>query len=455
MVRVANQRSSDEAAVAAVGELHDRLIEHGVGLAVRLWNGDTLGPEDAPWRLVLRHPWSLRALLVPATELNVGETYLDDVVDVEGSMVAALRDLRRLGGLQLGAVEQLSWLRRLPAPPRGAGRLRRSQRPRLRGRVHSQSRDSDAVRSHYDVGNDFYQLFLDPDLVYSCAVFAEQDRDLPATDRSVLARAQQRKLELICRKLHLREGERLLDVGCGWGSLVIHAAREYGVEALGVTLSPAQAELARQRVQNAGLEDRVRIEVLDYRDVGGRFDAIASVGMVEHVGASELARYAGRLTARLNEGGRLLNHGITTGGRDVVRDLSRVRDSFVGRYVFPDGALVPAYRTVTELERAGLELWDVQQLRPHYARTLEHWVSNLESAADTARELVGERTYRVWRAYMAGSAVAFERNELGVVQVLAVRPPHELPFGRAWMEPGSPERPGSQGSDADRGERRR
>lgn len=441
MSQLAPERRQSSAA-AAVAEVHARLAARGHDVPVRLWDGTTLGPDDASWRLLLRQPWSLRALLLPFNDLNAGEAYLADEIDVEGSMVAALRAVTsvREGGLGLAdAAGSLRSLWRLPAPPSRRQRRRAVSgvRARLRGRAHTRSRDAQAVRHHYDVGNDFYRLFLDEELVYSCAVFAEADRGEPVTDRSILDRAQRRKLELICRKLHLRPGETLLDVGCGWGSLVLHAARHHGVRAVGVTLSPEQAELARQRVAHAGLADRVRIEVCDYRVVDGQFDAISSVGMVEHVGADQLANYANHLAGLLVPGGRLLNHGITTGQRDLVRDFSRDGRSFVGRYVFPDGALVPAYTTITEIERAGLELWDVQQLRPHYARTLEHWVANLERNADAARALVTERAYRVWRAYMAGSVVGFERGDLGIIQVLAVRPPVGLPFGRAWMEPDS------------------
>lgn len=250
------------------------------------------------------------------------------------------------------------------------------------------------------------------------------------TDRAVLDRAQRRKLELVCRKLRLSPGERFLDIGCGWGALVIHAARHHGVQATGVTLSARQAELAVQRVAAAGLTGQVRIERVDYRDVDGRFDAIASVGMVEHVGSRQLPTYVRQLRDLLVDGGRLLNHGITTGGRGVVRDFAATPDTFVGRYVFPDGALVPAHRTVSLIERAGFEVWDVEQLRPHYARTLRHWAANLEGRYDEAVALVGETTVRVWRAYLAGSVVGFEDNDLGVIQVLATRGAGRMPLGR-------------------------
>jgi cyclopropane-fatty-acyl-phospholipid synthase len=421
-------RSPDTAA-AVVRRCQAWLADAGVALPVRLWDGRVLGPEDRGYRIVLARPWALRAMVLRPTDLRLGETYLAGAIDVEGSMVAALRDLADLRArvpLHVAARVATAVLR-LPAPPRwlAAGRVS------LTGRVHDRERDAAAVRHHYDVGNDFYRLVLDQGLVYSCAYFDEVDRLAPVSDRSVLDRAQRRKLELICRKLHLAPGQRLLDIGCGWGSLVLHAALHHGVDALGITLSGEQAALARERVAAAGLQDRVRIVVRDYRDVRGRFDAIASVGMVEHVGVGELPRYAQQLHRLLVDGGRLLNHGITTGGRDVVRDFAADPDSFVGRYVFPDGALVPAHHVVRVLEQAGFEIWDVEQLRPHYARTLRHWVANLEGGLGVARALVGDRTARIWRAYLAGSVLGFEDNDLGVVQVLGSRGAGSLPFGRA------------------------
>jgi cyclopropane-fatty-acyl-phospholipid synthase len=418
-------------ASGVVVRLHRRLADHGHELPLRLWDGRELGPKDRGFRLVLAAPWSLRSLLSPPTDLQAGEAYLAGAVDVEGSMLAALRAITALRSSVDGRLVALAAtaVLRLPRPPRELPRAR----VRLLGRRHGRARDAAAIRHHYDVGNDFYRRFLDRDLVYSCAYFADGDRDAPVADRTVLDRAQRRKLELVCRKLALRPGERLLDVGCGWGALVIHAARHHGVEAVGVTLSEQQAELARHRVRAAGLADRVRIELRDYRDVDERFDAIASIGMVEHVGADRLARYAEHLYGLLLDGGRVLNHGITTGRRDVVRDFGAEPDSFVGRYVFPDGALVPAHVMVRHLERAGFEVQDVEQLRRHYARTLGHWVANLEASVEQVHGDVGERTYRVWRAYLAGSVLGFESNDLGVVQILATRGEVTLPFERGRM----------------------
>lgn len=423
--------SPDTDAAEVVIGLQQRFAAAGIDLPLRLWDGRELGSSDVGFRLVLHHPWSLRALLLPPSDLQAGETYLAGVVDVEGSMVAALRELRRFrdGLTTRGKLSVARSLLSMPRPPQRSP----DGRVRLRGRRHSQARDAAAIRHHYDVGDELYHRFLDEDLVYSCAYFAETDRDAPVTDRSVLDRAQRRKLELVCRKLRLRPGERLLDVGCGWGSLAIHAARYHGVEVLGVTLSENQAATARERVAAAGLADRVRIELADYRDVEERFDAIASIGMVEHVGSDQLEAYVAHLHDRLEHGGRLLNHGITTGQRNVVTDLATSPDSFIGRYVFPDGALVPAHHMVSIIERGGFEIRDVEQLRPHYARTLQHWVANIEAAYDDIVEVVGATTARVWRAYLAGSSVGFEAGDLGVVQILATRGLASLPFDREHL----------------------
>jgi cyclopropane-fatty-acyl-phospholipid synthase len=404
-------------------------------MPIRRWDGLELGPDDAGWRLVLEHPWSLRALLVPPTDRNAGEAYVFGQVDIEGSMVAAMRSVGELRSRPLSwwdKVGLLRHLRRLPTPPPspsagGRGRFH------AEGRSHSTTRDARAVRYHYDVGNDFYRLFLDRNLVYSCAYFDEADRDQPLADDQ-LDRAQVRKLDLICRKLDLQPGDRFLDIGCGWGSLVMHAAQRYGVHALGITLSEPQALLAKERIVEAGLDGRVSVVVADYREIDGTFDAIASVGMVEHVGSARLTDYFARAHELTAPGGRFLNHGITTGQRNVERDFSKDHRSFLASYVFPDGALVPAHRAVELMELTGFELLDVEQLRPHYARTLTHWVDRLERHADEARAEVGDVTYRTWRAYMAGSVVGFESGDLGVVQVLGGkgwRPPlgraHQLP----------------------------
>lgn len=413
--------------------LHRWFAAEGHSLPLRLWDGTVLGPDDRGYRLVLRHPWSLRAILIPGTDLAVGEAYVADHFDVEGSMVQALRDAASLADLlrrPMVKVRAAVAVLALPQPP--TERAMVAEGLRLPGRLHSKARDAAAVRFHYDTGNDFYATFLDERMVYSCGYFRpEDDLDPADAESAALERAQFRKLELVCRKLGLRPGMRLLDIGCGWGALVIHAARHHGVTATGITLSPEQAVLARQRARAAGVADHVTVRVQDYRDLTGTWDAIASIGMVEHVGTGMLPEYFAVINAHLAEGGRLLNHGITTGQRPEVRDLSTARGSFVGRYVFPDGALVPSGTMVSEAERAGLEVVDLQQLRPHYARTLQHWVHRLEQAHDRAVAAASETAYRIWRAYMAGSVVGFETNDLGVIQLLCLRgarPPLERPW---------------------------
>jgi cyclopropane-fatty-acyl-phospholipid synthase len=424
---------------AAPGELvrriHAQLADRGVAIPVRLWDGTLLGPDDAAYRLVLRHPWSLRAMLVPPTDRAAGEAYVRGDIAVEGSLVAALHDVAaHRERITLPWGERMALAREvlsLPAPPETDG----DGRAVLRGGTHTKERDEQSVRHHYDVGNDFYRLFLGETLVYSCAYFSDEDHARPVEHSAALDRAQTRKLDLVCRKLALREGERFLDIGCGWGSLVLHAASRYGVQAVGVTLSPAQAALARERVARAGLTDRVEIREEDYRDVAGTYHAVASVGMFEHVGESMYATYFARAWELTRPGGRFLNHAITTGRRVEVRDLSADKGSFVGTHVFPDGTLAPAHVQVRRMEEAGFELLDVQQLRRHYARTLRHWLANLERHEEEAIASAGVGRYRTWRAYMAGSVVGFETSDLGLVQVLGAKGDAPLPLGRRWMEP--------------------
>lgn len=410
----------------AVRRLHAALKEAmGVELPVRLWDGTELGPPEPPFRLVLTRPSAFRSLLVPPRDVSAGEAYILEDIDVEGDMIAALETA---AALSLADID-LPWGIRLRSL-RDAIRLphTRSRRgtgaAKLRGRGHSLSRDRRAVRFHYDVGNHFYQLFLDSERQYSSAYFAHPDEPLDV--------AQRRKLELICRKLRLRPGERFLDVGCGWGSLVLHAAREHGVHGVGITLSEQQHELARERAADEGLTDRVEFRIADYREVEGDFDAVASIGMYEHVGPDHLDGYFTAMHRLVTGGGRLLNSGITTGRRLNVADMTR-QDTFAGRYVFPDGGLVPAWRVVRHLERAGFELF-VEQLRRHYALTLRHWVRRLEANRVEATRLVGDRLWRTWRAYMAGSVVGFESGDLGLVQVLGMKDA-SVPLRRNWMLP--------------------
>jgi cyclopropane-fatty-acyl-phospholipid synthase len=315
-------------------------------------------------------------------------------------------------------MQLINLLRRLPAD----SRRKDATRPTIRGRLHSAGRDGEAVRHHYDTGNDFFELFLDPEMVYSCAYFLDPQESL--------ADAQQRKLDLICRKLQLERGQRLLDVGCGWGALVRHAAKHYGIQAVGVTLSPEQAAEAKLRVREEGLRDRVTIKVQDYRDVTGEFDAISSVGMFEHVGANKLETYFSKLHGLLTDDGVLLNHGITT--RSRPRRLARKKPSFVNTYVFPDGELLPLETSLRIAEGVGFEARDVESLRQSYALTLRHWVSELEENHKLAVAAANERTYRIWRLYMAGSAIAFDSGAISVYQTLYTKRATPWAYGRSW-----------------------
>jgi cyclopropane-fatty-acyl-phospholipid synthase len=307
------------------------------------------------------------------------------------------------------------------------------QRAELKGAEHSKERDQEAIAYHYNLGSDFYRLFLDRRMVYSCGYFPTGQQDLDA--------AQEAKLEHTCRKLRLQPGERLLDIGCGWGGLIMYAAERFGVQALGITLSQPQAELANRRIAEAGLSDRCKALVLDYRDLAsqGPFDKIVSVGMVEHVGRKKLPEYFQSAWKGLRPGGLFLNHGITAAGKDkgsgslLDRHLFQ-RGAFIRKYVFPDGELIPEGDMLGVAERTGFEVRDVESLREHYALTLRHWVRRLEAHREEALRLVDERTYRVWRLYMAGCSHAFTTARLSLHQALLSKPDahgrSELPWNR-------------------------
>jgi cyclopropane-fatty-acyl-phospholipid synthase len=390
---------------------------------IRYWDGSTdeipRGRQPARFTLVLNHAGALRRMLVPPTERTLGEAYLRNDFDVEGDLEAATM----LGGPLLARLTSPTQMARIAqrvyALPTGGDDGAHGHTRRWRwGAKHSRARDAAAIKYHYDVGNDFYRLWLDERMVYSCGYF-------PCGNESIDA-AQEAKLDHICRKLRLTPGERLLDIGCGWGALVMRAAERYGVDATGITLSEPQAALARERIAAAGLGERCRIEVRDYRDLpaDARFDKIASVGMVEHVGLSRLPEYFGHAYRLLAPGGLFLNHGIVSLGKrpaKLSRALGRPLQrwgSFIERYVFPDGELVSPTEMLGPAERAGFEVRDAESLREHYARTLRHWVGRLEARRDEAIALVGEPTYRIWRIYMAGSAASFAAGRTGIVQWL-------------------------------------
>ncbi len=389
-------------------------------LRIRAWDGSEAGDPSSPATVVVRSPRALRRLLWSPGELGLARAYVSGDLDLEGDIVAALdlpEVIARVSGhdhvglsptQRLRAVRTASRLGALgPPPPRPAEEVARP-----RGRLHSRQRDAHSVSHHYDVGNAFYRLVLGPTLVYSCAYWSGADVDLDG--------AQTAKLELVCTKLGLRPGMRLLDVGCGWGSLALHAAHRHGARVVGVTVSEEQAALARTRVDEAGLADRVTIRLQDYRDVDdGPYDAIASVGMSEHVGREQLTAYAATLFDQLAPGGRLLNHAIAS-----VRSLPEPRRrerGFIDSYIFPDGEVLPLSTTLDALERVGFEVRDSEALREHYGRTLRAWVDNLRGGWAEAVSEVGEARARTWLLYLAACALAFEHGGITIHQVLAVR----------------------------------
>ena len=412
-------RGSNDRLVVALRRLFDRFDGR---LALRLPDGSATllggGAGPAPdFTLVVRKPEAIRSLLLGRDPMRVLDAYFHDDIDVEGDFYAALRLKDQLGELKLPLAERLAVLApalRASAGSHDAAQAAHRARHARRVTSHTRKQNRAAIAFHYDVSNDFYALWLDEAMVYSCAYFA--------TPEATLEEAQRAKLDHICRKLRLAPGERLLDIGCGWGALVLHAARHYGVEALGVTLSTRQLERARERIEAAGLADRVRVELCDYRDLPRLeptgFDKVASVGMFEHVGLKNLPVYFGTVHQLLRPGGVFLNHGIT---HDVEGWEPALSARFINRYVFPDGQLDTIGNIVREMERAGFEIGDVEGLRPHYALTLRQWVTRLERGHDEAVADVGEATWRVWRLYMAASALEFESGELGIYQILAAR----------------------------------
>ena len=358
-------------------------------------------------------------MFLPGTEVGLAEAYLRNDFDIEGNIEAAFE----VGDFLLSCLDDWkkklklgNLLIRLPEGDgrstiqRGAGQLL----PRIRGKLHSPQRDRRTVTFHYDVSNDFYRLWLDRRMVYSCAYFKSRSDDLDT--------AQEQKLDYICRKLRLRSGQRLVDIGCGWGALVIHAAKHFGIHAEGITLSEPQAEWARSRIAEAGLENKAKIELRDYREIAAEgselYDAIVSIGMAEHVGRERLPDYFAAGHRALKPGGVFLNQAIA---EDIVPRPGKGDGSFIEQYVFPDGDIPPLPIMLRAAESSGLEIRDVENLREHYALTLRHWLRRLEARHDEALRFVDEETYRVWRLYIAGSAHGFGGVTLPFINLPLVR----------------------------------
>jgi cyclopropane-fatty-acyl-phospholipid synthase len=392
-----------------VAQLFQSVIGTDTSIRVTAYDGSAVGPPDAPYVMRIRTPLALAYLAAAPGSLGLARAYVTGALEVDGEMSVVLREIADVTLHGIPKEQRIKLTRtllgyrlrhRAPIPP---------VEYRPRGRLHSKRRDANVISHHYDVSNRFYSWVLGPSMAYTCAVYP--------SDTASLEEAQRTKHELVARKLGLKSDMRLLDVGCGWGGMVMHAAAEYGVKALGVTLSRQQAEWAQKEIVERGLTELAEVRHLDYRDVPETdFDVISSIGLTEHIGAAQLPSYFGRLYSKLKPGGRLLNHCITqptADGNDV--------DSFIDRYVFPDGELHGIGKLVTEMNRQGFEIRHEENLREHYARTLSGWCANLDEHWDEAVREVGEQRARVWRLYMAACVVGFERNNIQLHQVLGVK----------------------------------
>ncbi len=404
-------------AAMALADVFEKVAGPDAPVEFKAYDGSTAGPPGAPVRITVRSPLAVSYLAQAPGSLGLARAYVSGHIDVDGDMYTALARMTQAQQVQFGVAERLQLLNqlggpkllypRVPPPPQEV-RIRRRW---VGGRRHSKNRDASAISHHYDVSNTFYEWVLGPSMAYTCACFPRED--------ATLEEAQAYKHELVARKLGLRPGMRLLDVGCGWGGMVRHAAREYGVKALGVTLSEQQAAWGQRAIEEQGLSELAEIRHLDYRDVAETgFDAVSSIGLTEHIGKAQLPGYFSFLYGKLKPGGRLLNHCIT---RPDNSQPARRAGGFINRYVFPDGELEGPGYLVSLINDAGFEIRHEENLREHYARTLTGWCDNLDEHWDEAVAEVGQGTARVWRLYMAGSRLGFERNVVQLHQILGVR----------------------------------
>jgi cyclopropane-fatty-acyl-phospholipid synthase len=401
----------------ALADVFQRVAGPDAPVEFHAYDGSKAGAEDSPIRITVRTPTAVSYLAQAPGGLGLARAYVSGHLDVEGDMYAALARMISAQRMDVDFAERIKLLRqlggprvllpRVPPPPQEV----RVNRRWLSGRRHSKARDASAISHHYDVSNTFYEWVLGPSMAYTCACYPTED--------ATLEEAQAYKFDLVARKLGLAPGMRLLDVGCGWGSMVMHAAREYGVRALGVTLSAEQAAWAQRAIKEAGLAELAEVRHLDYRDVTETgFDAVSSIGLTEHIGKAQLPEYFSFLFSKLRPEGRLLNHCIT---RTDSTEPARRPDGFIYRYVFPDGELEAPGHLVSLMHDSGFEVRHEENLREHYALTLAGWCANLDEHWDEAVAEVGEGTARVWRLYMAGSRLGFERNQIQLHQVLGVR----------------------------------
>ncbi|MEP9361375.1 cyclopropane-fatty-acyl-phospholipid synthase family protein [Nocardioides sp. CN2-186] len=404
-----------------IGAAIDALLQGGLPMRFTAYDGSSAGPPDSDYHLELLNERGLSYIMTAPGDLGLARAYVagDLVLHGEGAhpgnpyeafaLMMKHTHFRRPSPAELVAIVRslgLSHLKTPPVPPQE--HLPRWRRV-VEGLRHSETRDAEAIHHHYDVSNEFYEMVLGPSMTYTCAVFPSED--------ATLEEAQANKYDLIARKLDLQPGQRLLDLGCGWGGMVRHAAREYGVKALGVTLSREQAAWAQQAIKEEGLDHLAEVRFMDYRHVEETgFDAISSIGLTEHIGVKNYPAYFGWIKDHLKPQGRLLNHCITRHD-----NKPRNTGAFIDRYVFPDGELIGSGKIITEVQNAGLEVQHEENIRVHYAKTLEGWGKNLEANWDACVAEVGEGTARVWGLYMVGSRIAFERNEIQLHHVLATK----------------------------------
>ncbi|SMP03841.1 cyclopropane-fatty-acyl-phospholipid synthase [Desulfurobacterium pacificum] len=393
-------------------------------ISVYLWNGRKVWGKGEKLKIKLKTPWSLKEALKEFNDLSLAESYIYGLIDLEGDIFILFPIVDWI--LETFTLRKKLKVWKLVKDLPSEEEIKKC-RVELDGEVHSIERDRKAVQYHYDVSNEFYKLFLDRKMVYSCAFFKNYSDSLD--------KAQEQKLEYICKKLRLKEGEKLLDIGCGWGALILHAAKNYGVQAVGITLSKNQYEFVKEKIKEEKLEDKCTVLLADYRELDDvhYYDKVVSVGMFEHVGKVNALKYFKKIYNLLKEGGVFLNHAISCNYKEYGKPPSQ----FIRKYVFPDGELLPISTTVEEAEKAGFEIRDVESLREHYTLTLMHWVKRLENNYDKAVRVAGEEKYRIWRLYMASSSYQFLTNRTGLYQTLMVKTDREgnsgFPLTRFYM----------------------
>ncbi|TYB54560.1 methyltransferase domain-containing protein [Nonomuraea sp. PA05] len=400
----------------ALASIFEKIVGSNSNIAFMAYDGSKAGPDGADLAIEVKSPIAVAYLAQAPGELGLARAYISGHIDVHGDMYSLLDRMWNITTNDLTTSEKLDAVRalgvkpllmRVPPPPQ---EMRQSALARL-GSRHAKQRDAEAIHHHYDVSNRFYEWVLGPSMAYTCACFP--------TEESTLEEAQYAKFDLVARKLDLKPGMRLLDVGCGWGGMVMHAAKEYGVKALGVTLSRQQAEYAQKAIADAGLQDLAEVRFMDYRDVQeSGFDAVSSIGLTEHIGKTNVPAYFEFLYGKLKPGGRMLNHCIT---RPTGKEKTFNKGGFINRYVFPDGELESVGWLIRQMEDTGFEIRHEENLREHYAKTLRHWCDNLDANWEDAVQEVGMGTARVWALYMAGCIVGFERNKVQLHQVLGVK----------------------------------